>query len=923
MKKKFLKRAAAFAVTSLMAVGMINVLPEDYFPYIGTAVNAEGTYSTKIKIKRIETVNDNITVNVDSIIDTNNNFINDGWFTMWYSVNDYNNILPEESTALIYTYGSNYVDDNGNIGEWGFSGMTTSTPFSGGGSTIYLANHSYDEYYFDLGYADRNADDYESTFVNCVKVYFDPKHTYIEDFVSDETGHWYACNGCGEKIDFAAHTEDDGTVTVEPTETTEGQKEYKCTVCGYTTRTEVVPKLELTGIEINAANFPDEIFRQYISENFDKDSDDLLSNQEISQITDIDVSGIGIQSLKGIEFFNVLRFLFCNENQLTSLDVSKNTALTDLGCNNNQIISLDVSNNTLLEKLDCANNQFASFDISNNTALTSLYCGGNKLISLDVRNNIALTELTCVYSQITSLDVSNNLSLTKLNCFYNKLTSLDVSNNTALIDLRCDQNKLTSLDVSNNTALTWLYCFANQLTSLDVSNNTALTNLSCSNNQLTSLDIGNNPLLTEFGCSNNSYNIGETCGAYDLKNLPTGFDITKASNWQGATLEDGNLTGINGTVSYDYDCGNNHTATFNLKYTSVEHSYDDGVVTIEPTEQSEGEKTYTCTICGATKTEVIARLDHIHNKGDKLVFDETGHWYTCDGCDEKLDFAAHTEDNGTVTIEPTETTEGQKVYKCTVCGYTTSTETIAKLEGGNNNSGGSSQPSQPSQPQQPETSEPETNIDVKKGWGNVIKVINGANENSKINVDMGNTTNVPKNVMNAIKGKNVDIVLDMGDGITWTINGKDVTDPQSIDFSVTKKKNQIPEDMISDPSNTIPLVLAHNGNFGCSATLSIDLKGNDNKVANLYYYNTKTKELEFVDSSVIVNGKASLIFTHASDWAIVISDTSAEYEDVSSAAGAYETDDNSQAPLCIIVIILAALGFSYIIITKRLTKHKR
>ena len=279
------------------------------------------------------------------------------------------------------------------------------------------------------------------------------------------------------------------------------------------------------------------------------------------------------------------------------------------------------------------------------------------------------------------------------------------------------------------------------------------------------------------------------------------------------------------------------------------------------------------------------------------------------------------EDSGTITVEPTVTTEGQKVYKCTVCGYTTRIETIAKLGGGSNNPTGPSRPSQPaepskptqpsnpSQPQQPETNGSETNISVKKGWGNVVKEINKANDNSKINVDMGNSTNVPKNVMNAIKGKNVDIVLDMGDGITWAINGKDVTNPQSIDFSVTKKKNQIPDDMISDPSNTIPLVLAHNGNFGCSATLSIDLKDNDNKIANLYYYNTKTKELEFVDSSVIVNGKASLVFTHASDWAIVISDTSAEYEDVSSAAGAYETDDNSQAPLCIIIIILAALGF--------------
>ena len=796
----------------------------------------------------------------------------------------------------------------------------------------------------------------------------------------------------------------------------------------------VVSAEETDGVAIDTVNFPDDIFRQYISDRFDTDKDGFLSDWEISQNIPIDLNESGVQSLKGIEFFTELTYLSCYGNQLTSLDISNNTALTDLICFNNQLTSLDISNNTALTFLWCDNNQLTSLDVSNNTALTYLRCSDNQLVSLDVNNNIALTSLISDNNQLTSLDVSNNTALeelvigdnlltsldvsnnatlnhlacndnqiasldvsqnialknlscngnlltsigvsnntalTNLFCSDNPLKSLDVSNNTALEELAaennllttldvgnntklteliCQKNSLTSLDVSNNTALVLLWCGENQLTTLDVSNSPALESLTCSNNmltkldvsnnpaldllwfgynQLTSLDLSNSPLITHFDWSCNAYDIGEICGAYDLKNLPAGFDITKASNWSGATLEDGKLTGINGSgqIAYNYDCGNGQTAVFSLTYTLVDHSYDDGVITTEPSEQSEGEKTYTCTNCGATKTEVIEKLDHIHNKGDELISDETGHWYTCDGCDEKLDFATHTEDNGTVTVEPTVNTEGQKVYKCTVCGYTTGTETIAKLEGGNNNPTKPSRPSQPSEPsnppQQPETNGSETNISVKKGWGNVVKEIDKANDNSKINVDMGSSTEVPKNVINAIKGKNVDIVLDMGDGITWTINGQDVTDPQSVDFSVTKKKNQIPEDMISDPSNTIPLVLAHNGNFGCSATLSIDLKDNDNKVANLYYYNTKTKELEFVDSSVVVNGKANLVFTHASDWAIVISDTSAAYEDVSSATGVYETDDNSQAPLCIIVIILTALGFSYIIITKRLTKHKR
>lgn len=571
-------------------------------------------------------------------------------------------------------------------------------------------------------------------------------HNQRAELMSDTTGHWYTCSGCDEKLDFSVHTEDNGTVTVEPTETTEGQKVYKCAICGYTTRTEVVSKLEnADGIEINSENFPDEIFRQYVSDNFDKDNNDLLSNDEIRQITRIDIYNMGIQSFKGIEYFSSLTYLYCGVNKLTTLDLSKNTALRFLNCGSNQ------------------------------------------------------------------------------------LTSLDVSNNTVLTDLHCDKNKLTSLNVGDNTALTTLQCDDNQLISLDLSNNTVLTRLYCGDNQLTSLDLSNNIALTTLSCDRNSYDIGEISGEYDLKNLPTGFDITKASNWQGATLKDDTLMEIddNGIITYNYDCGNNHTATFKLTYNYVESGNGDDSEPTVPT----------------------------------------------------------TPTNPTQPTQPTT-------------------------------------PTASTNPQQPAINESETIISAKNGWGNVVKQINAANENSKITVDMGNTTNVPKNVMNAIKGKNIDIVLDMGDGITWTINGKDVTDPQSIDFSVTKKKNSIPQNLISDPNNTIPLVLAHNGNFGCSATLSIELEGNDKKIANLYYYNSKTKELEFVDSDEIVNGKANLVFTHASDWAIVISDISAEYEDVSSAAGVYEADDNSQAPLCMIVIIIAAVGFSSIIIAKRFAKKK-
>ena len=130
-----------------------------------------------------------------------------------------------------------------------------------------------------------------------------------------------------------------------------------------------------------------------------------------------------------------LNLLICSGNQLTSLDVSKNTVLESIGCGSNKITSLDVSKNSDLRSLNCEINQLTNLDVSNNTALEGLYCSINQLTSLDVLNNTALTYLGCGYNQLTSLDVSNNKSLRYLLCNRNQITNLDISNNTSLVNL--------------------------------------------------------------------------------------------------------------------------------------------------------------------------------------------------------------------------------------------------------------------------------------------------------------------------------------------------------------------------------------------------------------------------------------------------------------------------------------------------------
>ena len=185
--------------------------------------------------------------------------------------------------------------------------------------------------------------------------------------------------------------------------------------------------------------------------------------EKIAAITELDVSGTedapgALTSLQGIEYFESLTFLKCDSNQLTTLDVSANTALTYLYCHSNQLTKLDVSANTALTYLSCSSNSLTKLDVRQHTELINLSCSSNSLTSLDVSRNTALTDLWCESNQLTELNVSANTALTQLVCNANQLTELDVRQNTALTGLWCYDNQLTKLDVSANTALTWLSC---------------------------------------------------------------------------------------------------------------------------------------------------------------------------------------------------------------------------------------------------------------------------------------------------------------------------------------------------------------------------------------------------------------------------------------------------------------------------------
>ena len=258
-------------------------------------------------------------------------------------------------------------------------------------------------------------------------------------------------------------------------------------------------------VPINSMVFPDDTFRNYISQNFDTNGDRVLSEGEIAKVKTIRVvySYRVVDSLDGIEVFYSLENLYCSENRLSKLDVSKNAALKVLSCGNNPLRELDVSKNAALEELYCANNQLSELDVSKNAALEKLYCWHNQLSELDISKNAALEVLGCYDNQLSELDVSKNAALQDLYCFDNQLSELDISKNAALEKVYCYRNQLSELDVSKNAALEKLECGGNPLSKLDVSKNAALKVLSCNGNRLSELDVSKNAALEELDCRNN------------------------------------------------------------------------------------------------------------------------------------------------------------------------------------------------------------------------------------------------------------------------------------------------------------------------------------------------------------------------------------------------------------------------------------
>ena len=308
-------------------------------------------------------------------------------------------------------------------------------------------------------------------------------------------------------------------------------------------------------------NFPDEEFRRFLRDCCDTNNDGKL---------DVDIKNMtiptsyAIKSLEGIRFFEDLEKLDCHGIGLTTLNVGKNFKLKELDCSGNQLKEYYPILSSGLKILNCSNNKltYMNLGILSGLNLEEVNCSNNEIRNIVMDSVGELVKFDCSNNDLMTLDVSQCLKLEELNCSGNQLMELDVGHQTQLTQLDCSNNKLTELNVKQNGGLISLICNDNQLTTLDLSQNHSLSKLNCANNQLACLNVtGISGTITAGG--NRCPIAVRTDGTFDLNTLP-GFDVSKATNWNGGSVSGMILTvkDDKDEVSYHYDCGNGVNPTF-------------------------------------------------------------------------------------------------------------------------------------------------------------------------------------------------------------------------------------------------------------------------------------------------------------------------------------------------------------------------
>ena len=339
----------------------------------------------------------------------------------------------------------------------------------------------------------------------------------------------------------------------------------------------------------------------------------------------------------------------------------------------------------------------------------------------------------------------------------------------------------------------------------------------------------------------------------------------------------------------------------------TEHKYT-GTVTKAATTEEEGILTYSCVTCGHSYNEAIAKLAPTPKPEEDTTSD-----------------VAPTE---TPVATPAPTAAPAATMAPTAAPAAKPATTPIPVPA-----------TEPAVTPVPDTKMPYLKKDTgKNSWELIAEQLENAPDSDVIDVEMNGTTTVPGDIFDIIKGRDVIVVFHMGDGITWTVNGRDVTAAgKNIDLGVVfggEAGKTIPVEIINNVTGerySVNLTLAYDGEFGFRATLTVNMdKKNAGLFANLFYYNEQSGKLEFICAGEIDSqGEVGLTFTHASDYTIIVDRQSMEPGVVENLVNPASAEEISTAgsfhPIRVLlmtlaVIILGAAGILLVVVRNKTEK---
>lgn len=203
--------------------------------------------------------------------------------------------------------------------------------------------------------------------------------------------------------------------------------------------------------QLTSNDIPDNKFMQHLLEKHDVNGDNAIYFSEAINTDGLEVSSKGIRSLKGIEYFRNLQWLHCEHNDITELDLSRNTQISYLQLGYNKLTSLNLRGIGSLGFFKCDNNQLTGLDLSDSKGMCWFSAMNNNLQSMNFFNHHNLQYVNLYNNQLTSLVLEGveKKIFRSLNVKHNKLVELDLSRCPFLSEIDVSDNNLKTLNVSN------------------------------------------------------------------------------------------------------------------------------------------------------------------------------------------------------------------------------------------------------------------------------------------------------------------------------------------------------------------------------------------------------------------------------------------------------------------------------------------